>query len=129
MDEVSPSTTPVLPERQRQLLAAYVDRFNARDFDAIRDMLADDVRLELVASKRMRGLKEVGRYFTNYDAMPGWRLSAGLVEGRPAALVHEPRGDQVAYAVLLSWDAGGVAIIRDFYYARYVMDGAEVTPL
>src|SRR6266436_3685878 len=31
---------PVLQDAERVLLAAYVDRFNARDFDAVRDMLA-----------------------------------------------------------------------------------------
>src|SRR5262249_46520554 len=39
---------PTLSETERVRLAAYVDRFNARDFDAVRDMLAEDVRLELV---------------------------------------------------------------------------------
>src|SRR4051794_21180566 len=39
------------PADPRELvrLQAYVERFNARDFDAIRGMLADDVRFELVA--------------------------------------------------------------------------------
>src|SRR5258707_4489342 len=37
---------PVLAEPERSRLAAYVDRFNARDFDTIRDMLADEVRSE-----------------------------------------------------------------------------------
>ena len=57
---------PVLAEPERSLLAAYVDRFNARDFDAIRDMLADEVRLELVNRSRMNGRHEVGKYFHNY---------------------------------------------------------------
>src|SRR5215467_8669855 len=39
---------PVLSQTERARLSAYVDRFNARDFDTIRDMLAEDVRLELV---------------------------------------------------------------------------------
>src|SRR5216683_5053709 len=39
---------PVLAEPERSLLAAYVAHFNARDFDALRNMLADEVRLELV---------------------------------------------------------------------------------
>jgi RNA polymerase sigma-70 factor (ECF subfamily) len=34
-----------LAEPERLLLAKYVDRFNARDFNAVRDMLADEVRL------------------------------------------------------------------------------------
>ena len=36
---------PALGEPERSLLAAYVERFNARDFDALRKMLADEVRL------------------------------------------------------------------------------------
>jgi predicted transcriptional regulator len=36
-----------LTEREHERLARYVDRFNARDFDAVHDMLAEDVRLEL----------------------------------------------------------------------------------
>jgi hypothetical protein len=58
---------PVLSEPQRSLLNAYVHRFNARDFDAIRDMLADEVRLELVNKTRMNGKAEVGEYFGNYS--------------------------------------------------------------
>jgi hypothetical protein len=45
-------STPALAEPERLLLANYVDRFNARDFDAVRDMLADEVRLELVVAYR-----------------------------------------------------------------------------
>jgi RNA polymerase sigma-70 factor (ECF subfamily) len=128
-EEQSPPVQPILPESQRRLLSAYVDRFNARDFDAIRNMLADDVRLDMVAGRSLRGSKQVGRYFTNYDAIPGWRLTPALVEGRPAALVHDAGRDGVAYAIFLSWDSNHVIAIRDFYYARYVMDGAEITLL
>src|SRR3954454_17313618 len=39
-----PSLTPA----ERDRLQAYADRFNARDFDALRDLLAEDVRLDLV---------------------------------------------------------------------------------
>src|SRR5262249_30317191 len=54
---------PVLGEPERSLLAAYVERFNARDFDAIREMLADEVRLDLVAKLQKKGRTEVATYF------------------------------------------------------------------
>src|SRR5579859_4547619 len=57
---------PALSEQQRSLLAAYVERFNARDFDAVRDMLADEVRLELVNKVRRQGRSAVAGYFHNY---------------------------------------------------------------
>jgi RNA polymerase sigma-70 factor (ECF subfamily) len=118
---------PRLSETERAQLDAYVAHFNARDFDAIRAMIADDIRLDLVNRTRMRGKVEVSRYFGNYSAAGDWRLVPGLVEGRPAILVFDPNdGDAPPkYFMLLGWDGDKVATIRDFRYATYVLDGAE----
>ena len=59
---------------------SYVASFNARDFDAIRAMIADDVRLDLVNKTRMNGKAEVSRYFGNYAE--GQRLASGAGLGR-----------------------------------------------
>jgi RNA polymerase sigma-70 factor (ECF subfamily) len=120
---------PVLAEPERALLAAYVDRFNARDFDAVRAMLADEVRLDLVNKSRLKGRTEVERYFHNYSRMPDWQFGAGLVEGRPAVLVREPGAQAPAYFVLLEWADGALVTIRDFHFARYVTEGAELLVL
>lgn len=122
---------PTLAEPARSLLAAYVDRFNARDFDAVRDMLADEVRLELVSRSRMNGRGEVGRYFHNYSRLPDWRFGPGLVEGHPAVLVREPGApvEKPTYFVLLEWAGGALVHIRDFRYARYATEGAELVVL
>src|SRR5436305_7019190 len=50
---------PKLSHADRKRLSTYVTHFNARDFDAIRAMIADDVRLELVNKTRMSGKAEV----------------------------------------------------------------------
>jgi RNA polymerase sigma-70 factor, ECF subfamily len=118
----------VLAEPERSLLSAYVDRFNARDFDAIRDMLAEEVRLELVNRTRMNGRSEVGKYFHNYTRAQDWHLVPGLVECHPAALVRDP-GDpsrSPAYFMLLEWTGDKVSAIRDFRHARYATEGAEL---
>jgi RNA polymerase sigma-70 factor, ECF subfamily len=119
---------PVLAEPERSLLAAYVERFNARDFDAIRDMLADEVRLELVNKSRISGRREVARYFHNYDRLRDWQLVPALVDRRPAALVRDPNdpSQRPAYFVLLDWTGASVVNIRDFRYASYAIDGAEL---
>jgi RNA polymerase sigma-70 factor (ECF subfamily) len=121
-------TTPGLAEPERLLLAKYVDRFNARDFDAVRDMLADEVRLELVNRTRMKGRSEVGRYFHNYSDVDDWHFVPGLVDRRPALLVRDPRDPAGApeYFVLLQWAGGKLTHIRDFRHARYVIEGAEI---
>ena len=118
---------PELPKAERDRLGAYVANFNARDFDAIRAMIADDVRLDLVNKTRLKGKTEVSRYFGNYSGVADWHLVPGLVEGRPAILVFDPGqpGTAPKYFMLLQWSGGKVADIRDFRYAPYVIDGAE----
>jgi RNA polymerase sigma-70 factor (ECF subfamily) len=120
---------PALSDADRARLSAYVVSFNARDFDAIRAMIADDVRLELASRARLNGKAEVSRYFGNYSLVSDWHLVAGSVEGRPAILVFDPnRPDgKPKYFVLLGWTADKVATIRDFRHAPYVADGLEYT--
>lgn len=119
---------PTLAEPERLLLARYVDRFNARDFDAVRDMLADEVRLELVNGTRMVGKREVGRYFHNYSGVDDWNFVAGFVDRHPALLVFDPSNPSAAptYFVLLQWAGRTLINIRDFRHAHYAIEGAEV---
>jgi len=126
-DEPEDTPQAKLSDADRERLGAYVAHFNARDFDAIRAMISDDVRLDLVNRTQMRGKAEVSSYFGNYARTTDWRLNVGLVEGRPAILVFDPSGPDVRpkYFVLLGWAAGKVATIRDFRYAPYVIDDAE----
>ena len=119
---------PRLDPAERALLEAYVDRFNARDFDAVRDMLAEAVRLDLVSKSRLNGRGEVSRYFTNYSKMHDWHLAPGFVDRRPALLVRNPADPSArpAYFVLLGWAENRITTIRDFHYARYAMADAEI---
>ena len=119
---------PALSEQQRSLLAAYVERFNARDFDAVRDMLADEVRLELVNKVRRQGRSAVAGYFHNYEKVDDWHFSFGCVEGRPAVLVRDPADapGATAYFILLEWDGDRLVNIRDFRFARYTTEAADL---
>ncbi|MGO8993927.1 MAG: sigma factor-like helix-turn-helix DNA-binding protein, partial [Polyangiaceae bacterium] len=58
---------------ERARLRRYVDRFNARDFDALRDLLAEDVQLNLVNRVRLSGRKDVSVYFHRYEERQDWR--------------------------------------------------------
>jgi RNA polymerase sigma-70 factor (ECF subfamily) len=126
-DEGDDTPRPTLSTADRARLDAYVTHFNARDFDAIRAMIADDVRLELVGKTRLNGKAEVSRYFGNYSKVSNWHLVAGSVEGRPAILVFDPHepGAPPKYFMLLGWTADKVATIRDFRHAPYVVEGLE----
>jgi RNA polymerase sigma-70 factor (ECF subfamily) len=126
-DEPDDRPPPKLSDADRKRLGVYVAHFNARDFDAIRAMIADDVRLDLVNKTRMNGKIEVSKYFGNYSKVSDWHLVPGLVEGLPAILVFDPGepGSAPKYFMLLQWSADKVATIRDFRHAAYVIDGAE----
>jgi RNA polymerase sigma-70 factor (ECF subfamily) len=120
---------PMLSEAMRARLVAYVDGFKAGDFDAVRTMLADDVKLDLVATLHKRGKGEVGEYYGAYEAArERWAFAAGAVDGRAAMLVYdrEVSLDAPAYFVVLDFDGGRVSRIHDFLYARYAMECATV---
>jgi RNA polymerase sigma-70 factor (ECF subfamily) len=128
-----PDDAPVaaLAEPERRRLKTYAEHFNAHDFDAVRAMLAEDVRLELVNRRRLEGKTNVAPYFTNYAVRPHWRFIPGFVDRRPAVLVYDaddPDGG-LKYFILLDWAGGKIAGIRDFVFARYAMEGAELAPM
>lgn len=113
---------PALPPQHHALARLYAERFNARDFDGLRALLAEEVRLQLAGRLEMKGKAEVSNYFGNYARIQGWRVEAGAVEGRAAVWVYEGGAAQPAYAVVLDWrDDGTVERIRDFRYARYAV--------
>jgi len=127
-DDVAP---PTLSEPERERLVAYVDRFNARDFDAIRAMLADDVRVDLVNRLQLRGRVEVGEYFHRYALGNDWRFVPGFVDGRAAILVFDPDDDggRPWYFVLVDFAGAAIAGIRDFRFAPHVVEEAEVVSI
>jgi RNA polymerase sigma-70 factor (ECF subfamily) len=130
--ELAPTATADAPTprdpHERELLARYIDRFNARDFDAVRAMLADEVRLDLVNRTTRQGIAEVSEYFHRYAELADWRLARGTLENRPALLFYDLRepSSPPAYFILLTWNAGQVALIRDYRYVPYVIRDAEV---
>ncbi|MDE5441436.1 sigma-70 family RNA polymerase sigma factor [Bradyrhizobium sp. CSA207] len=119
---------PTLSAAERTRLSAYVDRFNARDFDSVRDMLAEDVRVELVGRTRLRGA-EAGRYFGNYEGISDWHLRLGVVEGRLAVIVTDPAKPDgpPSYFILLDWRFEQVGRIRDFRYVGYITESADIS--
>ena len=124
-DDVAP---PALSPAERTLLAAYIECFNAHDYDAVRAMLADEVRLDLVNRLQLNGRVEVERYFTNYARATPRRFAPGFVDGRAAMLVYEAvEPETVSYFVLLEWTGSNVARIRDFLYAPYAVEGATIS--
>ncbi len=118
---------PLMPDDLREKVRAYVRLFQIGDFDSIREMLADDVKVELVQRLKMEGRASSGRYFNRYAEEPKWRYSFGAVDGLPAMLVFDRQGadSKPAHFVLVDWRGDRVASIRDFLFAPYAMEAAE----
>jgi len=113
------STKSSSPEIRR-----YVSLFNARDWDPLRSLLAEDVRIDQTSRAVLRGKLEAGTFFTRYDASSGWHLAVARVEGREVAAVFENSNDpKPTYFMELGWQDGKILHIRDFRYARYVAAG------
>jgi RNA polymerase sigma-70 factor (ECF subfamily) len=122
---------PRLSDGMRARLITYVEGFKIGDFDTVRAMLADDVKLDLVAKLRKQGKSEVGEYYAAYAAAKQWAYAAGVVDGRAAMLVYDRNVslETPAYFVGVDFDGDRVVSIHDFLYARYAMDGVDLSSL
>jgi len=98
----------------------YAQLFNARDWDAIRALLAADAKLDLVSRRKVHGRDAVGVYFSNYARTTGWRVAPGTLDGAEVLLVWTG-ADQPAYFVQLEWFGASLRTIRDYRYVPYIL--------
>jgi RNA polymerase sigma-70 factor (ECF subfamily) len=113
-------------QRQRKLLESYVDCFNRRDWNALRQVIEVDARLEVVDG--FVGKFEDSHYFGTYAALPWeWRLSLARVDGEPMIVLWKKVGTEWrAYsAVRLWWRGGKVVRIRDYAHIDYLLRDAH----
>jgi RNA polymerase sigma-70 factor (ECF subfamily) len=118
---------PLMSDSDRQRITAYVHLFRSGDFDAIRALLADDVKLDLVNRLQLEGRDKIGHYFSRYAEETRWRFALGAVEGRPAMLVFDSTGpmERPSHFVLIDWSASRIIRIRDFLFAPYVLEAMD----
>lgn len=97
-------TQPSAPPPTSPPVARYVALFNARDWDGVRAMLAEDVQLDLV-SRAQRAGRAVGNYLTNYDRLHDWRLAPAWLEGREViAVFRAPDDARPGYFIELGFE-------------------------
>lgn len=104
----------------RAHLERYAALFNARDWDGLRALLAEQCQLDLVSRATRRG-PGVREYYGRYAAEQV-RVEVGVVDGRAVLLAYEGPGAAPAYYIALTWRDGQVETIRDWRYARYVAE-------
>ena len=106
-------------------VARYVALFNAQNWDGLRALLADDVKLHQSTYPVRVGRADVGRFFSIYATFEGVRLAPAWVEGREVIAVFEGAGPEPSYFMWLEWHDGRISFIRDYRYARYIVDDAK----
>jgi RNA polymerase sigma-70 factor (ECF subfamily) len=126
--EFAQASQPRLVQRPASpALARYAALFNARDWDGVRAMLADDVKLDLVSRVKWAGRGPVSDYFSNYDKLSDWRLVPGWVEGHEVlAVFRDSRDARPGYFIELTLIEDRVAAIRDFRYVPYIAREAAI---
>jgi RNA polymerase sigma-70 factor (ECF subfamily) len=115
------------PRPPSPAVARYVALFNGRDWDGLRAMLADDVRLLQSAYPLRAGAADVGMFFGIYSRNAPARLAPAWLDGREVIAVYEdPHAVKPSYLMWLEWTDGRISFIRDYRHVRYVVDDAEL---
>ena len=129
LQEINAHAHPVLDARPASAaVARYAALFNQRDWDGLRALLADDVKLHQSSHPLRVGRADVGLFFTLYAKIDGVSLVPAWLEGREVIAVFERGGDpKPSYIMRLEWRDGRISFIHDYRYVRYVTADAELT--
>lgn len=112
----------------RRILGLYVDRFNRRDWEGVRDLIAADARL--VVADRFAGSLAESPYFGVYERWPvPWRLEVGEVDGEPVVMLLHPAEEGTGWKphslVHLEMDGGRIVRIGDYIHTPWVLQAAR----
>jgi RNA polymerase sigma-70 factor, ECF subfamily len=125
---VSPARTP--PRRAQsadaaRILDLYVERFNQRDWDGVRELIAADARL--LVGDRFAGSLAESPYLGNYERMTTpWRLAVGEVDGEPAVVLLRRHADGWTPHSLVDLQITNDRITRiaDYWHTPWVLPSA-----
>lgn len=128
LKEIDARSAPARPPRPPSPQAAqYAALFNGRDWDGLRALLADGVRLKQSSHPMRAGAADVGMFFTIYAKMDNIRLAPAWIGDREVLVVFAgPDPSRPSYMMWLAWEDDKIAFIRDYRYDRYVLDEADV---
>src|SRR5215469_17406671 len=115
----------VSPEISK-LLHLYVERFNQRDWDGVRELTAADARL-LVADGFAGRLAD-SPYFTEYERRAGeWQMCMGEVDGEPAIIDLRRDGEvwKPHSIIRLEIASDRITRIADYVFCSWLLQAAD----
>jgi RNA polymerase sigma-70 factor (ECF subfamily) len=123
-----PAAPHISTPENKQILQLYVNRFNSRDWDGLRELISADARL-LVADRFAGKLADAG-YFGVYSRMKqAWRLTMGEVDEEPSIiLLNERNGEwEIEGIVRLYIGADGrVEHICDYQHCPWILTAESI---
>ena len=125
LPEPEKSHREVSPELSR-LLHLYVDRFNKRDWDGLRELISADAQLRVV--DRFAGPFDESPYFGNYDRQRvPWRLTVAEVDGELAVVALRQYGNEwrPSSVARLQVTDQHIARIVDYAHCPWVLSAAD----
>lgn len=108
------------------LLHLYKERFNERDWDGIRELIAADARLRV--ADRFAGPLADAPYFSRYERMTTpWRMSVGEVDGQQAIIVlHQDNGRWITWSIVRVEVTNNVIVrVVDYSHCPWVLAAAS----
>jgi RNA polymerase sigma-70 factor (ECF subfamily) len=120
----SQSTRTANPGLAR-IMQLYVDRFNRRDWDGVRELISADARLNV--ADRFGGKFADAPYFFNYNNWPWpWRLAVGELEGEPVLIILQRGADTWTSYSVIRMNVVGEKIegIADYIHCPWVIPAA-----
>jgi RNA polymerase sigma-70 factor (ECF subfamily) len=113
-----------------RLLHLYVERFNQRDWDGLRDLISADARLRV--ADRFAGRVADSPYFSRYDRLTvPWRMAVGDVDGEATIVtLKEDAGQWRPHSIIrleiTPIDITGLRITRivDYTHCAWVLPAA-----
>jgi RNA polymerase sigma-70 factor, ECF subfamily len=118
------SARSVSPELKR-VMQLYVEHFNRRDWDGVRELISADARLNV--AERFAGKFADAPYFFNYERWPWpWKLAVGEVDGEPVGIILRRGVDTWTPHSAIRFDLIGQRIERivDYIHCPWVLPAA-----
>ena len=119
---------PAAPQRAPKpeashLLRLYVERFNQRDWDGIRELATADARL--IVGDRYAGPLTSAPYFTRYERLTTpWRMATGTVDGQPMIIaLRQHNGQWTPHSLIRAQiEDGRILRVADYLHCPWVME-------
>jgi RNA polymerase sigma-70 factor, ECF subfamily len=124
LQEAPKAVVPANPETLT-LLRAYVDRFNRRDWDGVRELTSADARLRVADC--FAGRLADSPYFVEYERpIIPWRMALGEVDGEAAVIIMGDDAERLTpfSAIRLGVVGDRVTRIVDYIKCPWILEAA-----